>query len=206
MGFITKFFLPKEVDFVAALQAQSRLSLAFIDALHTVYIENDPSALPVIQDASNQASRIKDANMKELMDVFITPYDKESIYRLITQLDWVILSVKHLVTEFEAYHISSLTDYEHILKILVNMANLLDNSVKELSSRQIKTIADDISQIHDLYDQVVGHCAKAKVAVLENDDYRQIFMRYDVLMQLKEVAKRIRVTANTLEDMALKVV
>ncbi|MGD8925959.1 MAG: DUF47 family protein [Thioalkalispiraceae bacterium] len=206
MGFITKFFLPKEVDFVAALQAQSRLSLAFIDALHKVYIDDNQSALPVIQDATDQASKIKDANMKELMDVFITPYDKESIYRLITQLDWVILSVKHLVTELEAYHISSLTDYEHILKILVNMANLLDNSVKELSSRKIKTIAKDIGQIHDLYDQVVRHCANAKVAVLENDDYRQIFMRYDVLMQLKEVAKRIRVTANTLEDMALKVV
>lgn len=206
MGFISKFFLPREVDFVAGLQSQSRLALTIVDALYRGYINDDQSAHPVIREATSEAVKLKDSNMKELMDVFITPFDKESIYRLVTQLDWVILSVKHLVTELNAYHITSLRDYLHILEILVKMASLLDQSVNELSTRKVKTIAEDINQIHDLYDTVVAHCANAKVDLFNKDDYKQIFMHKDVLAQLKEVAKRIHVTANTLEDMAIKIV
>jgi hypothetical protein len=38
------------------------------------------------------------------------------------------------------------------------------------------------------------------------DDCKRIIRHKDMLLQLKEIAKRIHVTANTLEDMAIKVV
>jgi hypothetical protein len=41
---------------------------------------------------------------------------------------------------------------------------------------------------------------------LENDDIKVYLAHREILIQLKEVAKRIHVSANTLEDMAIKII
>jgi len=48
----------------------------------------------------------------------------------------------------------------------------------------------------------------AALASISNrvDDYRHIIVHKEILAQLKDVAKRIHVTANSLENMAIKVV
>ena len=144
--------------------------------------------------------------MNELLDVFITPYDKESIYRIITQLDWVALSVKHFQLETSAYGITSIREYQPIFDILLEMANLLEKCITRLSTKTPRIIALDIDLIHDQYDDVVTLCAQSVAKLLKQDDCKHIIMHRDILAQLKEIAKRIHVTANTLEDMAIKLV
>jgi len=38
------------------------------------------------------------------------------------------------------------------------------------------------------------------------DDFKHIIMHRDILWQLKEIAQHIHVTANTIEDMAIKLI
>lgn len=206
MGFIKQFILPKAVDFDAALQDQARTIRLIVEDLHKACLESDTTALAAITTHADRARGLKAKNMKELLDVFITPYDKESIYRFITQLDWVALSVKHCKLETEAYGISSLQCYRSILQVLLQMAGLLEEGVKQLSTRQLKTITCTTDSIHDQYDQVVELCAKETAGLLRQDDCKRIIMHKDILAQLKEIAKRLHITANTLEDMAIKVV
>lgn len=206
MGFISKFILPNEVDFDAALQAQSQVTRDIVAKLYSACAEQNLSAIAGIVTGAERARNLKTKNMRELLDVFITPYDKESIYRIITQLDWIVLSVKHFRLETEAYQLESLQDYQPILQELNEMATLLDAGVAQISSRQIKTLAVNIDLIHDKYDLVVGLCAKTTAKLLQQDNYRHIFVHKDILAQLKEIAKRIHITANTLEDMAIKIV
>ena len=206
MGFISKFILPKEADFIAGLREQSQSTTEIVHALGQAYNDLNSAALAEIRFSCNKGLELKDKNMHELLDVFITPYDKESIYRIITQLDWVILSVKHLVTEIEVYEIKSLQEYQDIFVILSKMTDLLDSGIQDLARQELRTIDADTDKIHQLYDEVVELCAREKFKLLNNDDFKYIMMQKDLLMQLKEIAKRIRVTANSLEDMALKVV
>ncbi len=103
MGFIQKFVLPKEVDLAAALQVQTSATRSIVHDLYAAYILHDDEAFSALRNETNETRAIKDKNMKELLDVFIVPYDKESIFRIITQLDWIALSVKHFVVEVDAY-------------------------------------------------------------------------------------------------------
>jgi len=206
MGFISKFILPKEADFIAGLRDQSKITAEVVNALGRACNDLNSAALAEIRFSRNRGRELKDKNMRELLDVFITPYDKESIYRIITQFDWVMLSVKHLVTEIEVYEIKSLQDYQDIFVLLSKMAELLDSGIKGLAGQELRTIDAYTDKIHELYDEVVELCAKEKFKLLYKDDFKYILMQKDILMQLKEIAKRIHVTANTLEDMALKVV
>lgn len=204
MSFIRKFILPKEVDFDTALQAQARITRIIVSDLHTACLDTGQLDADIISAHSDEARSLKSKNMNELLDVFITPYDKESIYRLITQLDWIALSVKHFQLETDAYGITSITEYQSILELILEMASLLEQCVTRLSTKSPKTISADTDIIHDQYDKAVFLCARSVAELLKQDDCKQIIVHRDILAQFKEIAKRIHITANTLEDMAIK--
>ncbi len=202
MGFIQKFVLPKETDLAAALQAQTAATRNIVHDLYAAYILHDEEAFSAIRNETNETRALKDKNMKELLDVFIAPYDKESIFRIITQLDWIALSVKHFVVEVDAYQNTQALDmYRDIFELLREIASLLDDGFKQLSSKELPSIG----LIHDKYDQVVECRARHVARLLQQDDFKHIIIHKDILAQLKEIAKRMHVTANTLEDMAIKV-
>ncbi len=206
MGFISKFLLPDEVNFDDSLLKQAQVCRLLVSDLYKACINDDREALNAISIVAQRSRKIKEKNMGQLLDVFIAPYDKESIYRMITQLDWITLSVKHFQLEAEVYDTHSLSDYEDILKVLLEMATALENGMSKLAKKNLKAIAERTEQIHDQYDQVVEMCAKATGELLTQDDIKRIIRHKDMLLQLKEIAKRIHVTANTLEDMTIKIV
>ena len=202
MGFIQKFVLPKQADLAAALQAQTLATRNIVHDLYAAYILHVDKAFSAIENDTSETSAIKEKNMKELLDVFIAPYDKESIFRIITQLDWIALSVKHFVIEVNAYHNKQdLNIYRDIFELLKDMASLLEEGFKQLTKKELPSIA----LIHDKYDQVVECRAKHVAELLQQDDFKHILIHKDILSQLKEIAKRMHVTANTLEDMAIKI-
>jgi len=206
MNFINKFILPKEVDFDTALQAQARITRIIVSDLHATCIDEKVKNAGAISEHADEARLLKTKNMNELLDVFIAPYDKESIYRLITQLDWIALSVKHFQLETDAYGVTTISEYQSIIEVILEMANLLEQCITRLSTKSPRTISLDTDIIHDQYDHVVVLCAQSVAELLKNDDCKYIIVHRDILWQLKEIAKRIHVTANTLEDMAIKLI
>ncbi len=205
IGFIKKYLLPREVDFNAAMESQARIAQHMVETLYQACVKDDPRLLMSISDLANDAREIKSRNMKELLDVFIAPYDKESIYRMIVQLDWITLSVKHFRLEADVYDLDSLNEYESILRVIKEMADALTQGISVLKKGNVELIDARLEQIHDQYDDVVAHCARATALLLAQDDALHRFRIQLMLLQVKDIAMRIHVAANTLEDMALKV-
>ncbi len=204
MGFIEKFILPKQVDFDHALQAQADAARDIVSDMQQTYVNQDEQARMRLALDAGKTRELKNKNMVELLDVFITSYDKESIYRIIVQLDWIGLSVNHFCTEADAYGIESLAEYALIFSTLREMSEMLSRGVQLLSRHKLHTISREISDIHDQYDVMVGLCAQAMAELFKGDDCKHIIMYRGLLWQLKEVGKRIHIAANTLEDMAIK--
>ena len=205
IGFIKRYLLPREVDFNAALEAQARIARHMVETLYQACIKDDRKLMLSIDDLAADAHEQKTRNMKELLNVFITPYDKESIYRMIIQLDWITLSVKHFRLEADVYDLDSLAEYDNILKVTLEMADALLQGISVLKKRNIELIDARLEQIHDQYDDVVAHCARATALQMTRDDPLKVIRTQLMMRQLKDLAMRIHVAANTLEDMALKV-
>ncbi len=206
MGIIQKYLLPKEIDFNNALKKQVNASKHSVLDLCKYCEQKDMHALKAIVEDEHQSRSLKSKNMHELLDVFITPYDKESIYRIITQLDWIALSVKHLVIDLLAYKINCPEYYQPIFSTLREMILSLDKAFTYLPEKQLGKILRNIELIHDKYDETSKECALAALRHLENDEIKVYLAHKEILNQLKEVARRIHMSANTLEDMAMKIV
>ncbi len=205
MGFIRDFLLPKEVDFNSAMRAQAGVARAMVELLFRFCDENDQSVFEAMDSKSKEAAEIKNKNMKELLDVFITPYDKESIYRMITQLDWISLAVRHFRLEAEFYQAPPIGGHEAIVGLIREMARTLEDGLERLGSASLEVLSEEVDRIRGLYDEVVTHCARAAGGLDQEVGCKQLMHQRDMLFQLKEVAKRIHLAANTLEDMAIKV-
>ncbi|MGV6859573.1 MAG: DUF47 domain-containing protein [bacterium] len=206
MGLLQKYILPKEVDFDSALAQQAEACRQTVGDLARYCLKQDFKALEQLVDDEQLSRKLKHKNMHELLDVFITPYDKESIYRMITQLDWVALSVKHLAIEILAYEVECPDYYQGIFDVLTDMAEKLSDAFTFLPEKKLGKILINIESIHDSYDETTRACAVAAKRHLENDDIKVYLANKEILNQLKEVAKRLHISANTLEDMAIKIV
>ncbi len=115
------------------------------------------------------------------------------------------LSVKHFKLEVENYQVSSLAAYRSIAEGLVEMAVLLELGITRLATRNPRAIAPDIDKIHDKYDDVVALCAQSLTGLFRQEKWNSVMIERELLAQLKDVAKHIHIAANTLEDMAIKV-
>jgi len=206
MGLIQKYILPKEVDFNAALLDQVNASRDTVLDLCQYYFENDIQSLKKVIDDERKCRTFKNQNMHELLDVFITSYDRESIYRIIDQLSWMALSVKHLATDLLIYKITPCEDYNPIYTSLKQMANALAEGFVFLNQKNLNEIVRVVNEIYVHYDETFEQCSLAAARHLEQDEIRVYLASREILNQLKEVAKRIHVSANSLEDMAIKII
>jgi uncharacterized protein Yka (UPF0111/DUF47 family) len=205
MGFINRFLLPRQIDFNAALLDQAQVCRAIVGDLYKACVDDDIHMLNTITTTAQRERELKDENMALLLDTFITPYDKESIYRMITGLDWIALSVKHFQLETHVYQLHSLSEYEPILAVLVDMVASLEEGIRGLPDKKTRPLGKAASRVHDQYDELVSLCATASAQLLAQDDIKRVIRHKDMLLQLKDVARHIHVAANTLEDMAIKV-
>lgn len=203
-SFIKKYILPKEVDFLLALNEHSMIIKDITDDLYKCFLESNTQSCQAILKDQHKAKEIRDENMKELLNTFITPFDRESIYRVITELDWIAISIRHFVIETQAYNINHLDEeYGSIIKQIQLQAELLTAGFKTVKNKPEKT-AKTAHRVRDTYDKLMDlYVAKMK-KISELDNVQEMFIHKEIAAQLKEISKRFRVTANSLEDIVMK--
>lgn len=204
ISLIKKYILPKEIDFLSALDEHAMIIKHIVDDLQKCFIEaNEKSCQAILQDQHN-AQAIRDQNMKNLLNVFITPIDRESIYRVITELDWIAISIRHFLIEAKSYQIHKENEvYNALIKKIQLQAELLTAGFKTLKSNRKKT-AQSAKRVRDSYDELMDIYVKEVSTLVESKDMEKIFIHKELLSQLKEISKRMRMTANSLEDIIMK--
>ncbi|MEY3089707.1 MAG: hypothetical protein RL113_23 [Pseudomonadota bacterium] len=199
-----KYIVPHEIDFIEILQQQSQATHKMIEDLYDCFIhEKETSCDSIIEDEHN-TERIKEKNMHTMLNAFITPIDRESIYRAITQLNWVSISVKHFVQETKAYEIDRLPQYKEIFDLIYDSSKNLKEGFDFLSEPNHAKVARKADKTRNLGDKISQAYIKEMVELTKSDDIKYMFIHKEILSQLKEIGKRLHVSANTLQDIVIK--
>lgn len=201
---IKKYILPKEIDFISALQEHAMIIKYIVDDLQKCFIDaNDESCQAILHD-QHKAQKIRDKNMKNLLNVFITPIDRESIYRVITELDWIAISIRHFLIEAKSYQLDEKHEaYDALIKKIQLQSELLTAGFKTLKKNRKKT-AQSAKRVRDTYDELMDVYIKEVSTLVKSKKLENIFIHKELLSQLKEISKRMRITANSLEDIIMK--
>lgn len=203
-SFIKEYILPKEIDFLSAMHKHSLIIKKLTNNLYKCFIEGKSNACTLILEEQKEAVTIRDENMKNLLNTFITPIDKESIYCVTTQLDWIAISIKHFMLEAQAYGVFKLDNtFAELIKLLQLQAELLSTGFKTVK-REPATTAKNAQRVRDIYDRLVALYINTMAALAKLEHNQEIFAKRELLAQIKDISKRMRVTANYLEDTIMK--
>ncbi len=201
---LKKYIIPHEINFVEMLQEQSQATHKMIDDLHECFIhENEKDCSSIIQD-EHKTNHIKKRNMHQLLNAFITPIDRESIYRAVTQLDWIVVSVKHFVLETKAYEIHNLNEYKDIFYLIHKASKKLQSGFEALNEKNNAKVSRISDRVRSITDEISQKYIQEMVKLSSCEDTKKVFIHKEILKQLKEIGRRLHISANTLQDIVVK--
>lgn len=200
---IQSYILPKEIDFFATLIEHSTIVEEVIETLYKIYITNQ-SNNDSLHQQFEKAEKLRQKNLMELNEVLITPIDKEAISRAYLNLDWVILSVKHLDIEMKAYQITYLHEYEAIFDLLNRQIKKTSLCFKLLKEKKFEEVLNESKEIILMDDELIREYSIKLSNLFDNQISIHVLKHKEILSQLKEISKRIHFCANTIEDFVFK--
>ncbi|MBW2328088.1 MAG: DUF47 family protein [Deltaproteobacteria bacterium] len=204
INLLKKYILPEEINFFQELCEQAEATRNTLDDLYRCFVAGKESSCQAILADEHHAGALKERNMNDLGRAFLTPVDREAIFRVITHLDWIVISVKHLVMETKAYEIADLREYKNILIQLRNCADLLCQGFSALEKKDMERTGLKSDQTRDLAHKVTETYVLAMAKVAQGEDIHLMFKHKEILSQIKSIAKRFHVAANTLQDITMK--
>ena len=204
LNLLKKYILPEEINFFRELRQQAEATRNTIDDLYRCFVEAKEESCQAVLGDEHRACELKERNMNDLGRAFMTPVDREAIFRAITHLDWIVISVKHLVMETKAYGIANLREYERLLLELRNCADLLCQGFSALEKKDLEQTAKKAEATRDLAHKMTETYVQAMAKVAKGNDIHMMFTHKEVLSQIKSIAKRFHVAANTLQDITMK--
>jgi predicted phosphate transport protein (TIGR00153 family) len=144
------------------------------------------------------------AIMRELNETFVTPFDREDIYRLASSLDDVMDAMEAAVDLVVLYQIGDLPDeIADQVDVLERAAELTSEAMPRL--RSMKDLSDywiELNRLENQADQVY----RRLLARLFNGDYDAltVLKLKEVVDQLEAAADAFEHVANTVETIAVK--
>ncbi len=199
-----KYILPQEVDFIGMLQEQSLVTHKMVKHLHSCFTEVDHSDCHAILKDEHKTKHIKNRNMENLLNVFITPIDRESIYRAITQLDWITIAIKHFVQETHAYKVEDLSEYKEIFNLILEASSQLSDGFEALGKDKHPKVSRIAEVTRNLTDKISQQYIHEMVKLSKSKESQKVFIHREILIQLKEIGRRFHISANTLQDIVIK--
>ena len=199
-----KYIIPHDINFVHMLQDQSQATHKMIEDLYECFIREQQKDCSSITQDEHKTHHLKKRNMHQLLNAFITPIDRESIYRAITQLDWVVVSVKHFVLETKAYDIHNLNEYKDIFHLIYKASKKLQNGFEALNEKNNAKVSRISDKVRKLTDEISQKYILEMVKLSSCEDFKKVFIHKEILKQLKEIGRRLHISANTLQDIVVK--
>ena len=157
-----------------------------------------------MREAEHDGDEATHAIMRELNESFITPFDREDIYRLASSLDDVMDAMEAAVDLVVLYQIGDLPpEVADQVDVLVRAAELTAEAMPRL--RSMKDLSEfwiELNRLENQADQVY----RRLLARLFNGEYDALTVMKlkEVVDQLEAAADAFEHVANTVETIAVK--
>lgn len=207
---IFQFLVPKDKKFFPLFeQASSNLILIAATLHEAVNLpSNERQALfQKIDELEELGEEITRQTNIELSKNFITPFDREDIYALITSIDNVADNIHGASSRMKLYQVDKITkSIRKLTEINLEACQNIDVAVRELRNlKKIKNITDACAKINKLENKSDTVYDRAVSDLFENEqDAKNIIKYKEVLSVLESAADKCKSVASVLESIAVK--
>lgn len=183
-------FTPKEDKFNDLFISTSELILKSANALNDFIndLDNSEENLKLLKQIEHDGDIKQHEILKQLNLSFITPFDREDIYDVATDMDNIIDYIESAASRFVMLNVNRSTKEAEILsKMIIACANQIIILMKELKnmkkSKIIKDIIIEINRIEEQGDlvsrKVIKDLFRMDIPVIEVIKWREIYQYFE---------------------------
>ena len=153
--------------------------------------------------AEHAGDEVTHAIMRELNESFITPFDREDIYSLASNLDDCMDLMEAAVDLIVLYRIGELpAGITAQVEVLGRMSELTAEAMPRL--RSMSDLSEYWIEINRLENQADKHYRRLVANLFENSDAIHVLKMKDIVSALESAADAFESVANTVEGIAVK--
>jgi len=207
---IFQFLIPKDKKFFPLFEEASKNLILIATELHEAVNAPLKEREKIFQKMTDLESKIEDITRQtnlELSRNFITPFDREDIYLLITAIDTVAGNLNGAASRMKLYQVDKITkSIRKLTEINLEACQNIDIAVRELRNfKNIKNITDACARINKLENKSDNVYDKAVSELFENEtDAKNIIKYKEVLSVLESATDKCKNAASVLESIAVK--
>ena len=201
--FIERMF-PKSPDFFTLLHLQSIQVCVTMDNLNEFLHSSHEEAKIQLKKDEHDADIIRMNNLQQLNQAFSTTIDREDIYRAINAMDGIVTHCKNSFNEMDALELVVDDTCLAMAERLRFGVKSIEHGFEVLSTDPLKaqefamTVHDNQRKVDRLYYEGLGELFKS-------EDHIHIFKMKEFYLHLKHIGDRMKVCADVLEDIIVKI-
>jgi uncharacterized protein Yka (UPF0111/DUF47 family) len=207
---IFQFLIPKDKKFFPLFEEASKNLILIATELHEAVNAPLKERDVIFQKMTDLEIKIEDITRQtnlELSRNFITPFDREDIYLLITAIDTVAGNLNGAASRMKLFPIDKITkSMRKLTEINLEACQNIDIAVRELRNfKKVKNITDACARINKLENKSDNVYDKAVSELFENEtDAKNIIKYKEVLSVLESATDKCKNAASVLESIAVK--
>jgi hypothetical protein len=192
-------FFPREYDFESMLAHQSDWTVSGVQAFIS-WLETRPLSNPHELDRIENEVDIMRHDMEDkLIQSFSTPFDRQDIYSISRQMDYILNFSKETAKEMFAFGVQPDTPILAMAKYLLNGTECISRGIKNLNSDK-DAVEEEIRHARDAYNLMEELYISGMAELLRTHDAMHALRTREIYHHLRDAGRAMRDTLDILHN------
>jgi uncharacterized protein Yka (UPF0111/DUF47 family) len=190
---------PREHDFHAMLKAQADRTVAGV-RLFANWLETSPLVNPVqLEEIENEVDHMRHAMEEKLINSFSTPFDRQDIYSISRQMDYILNFSKETAKEMHAFGVPPDPYIHAMTRFLLSGTECIARGVHALDGDKAR-VEEEIRHARDAYNALEDRYILGMAVLLKTSDAMQAIRTREIYHHLRDAGRAMRNTLDILHN------
>lgn len=203
-------FKPKPNKFMLMLVEQTEITVKGLELLTHYLKKRSANAAKEIVATEAQAEEMRRIMIEELMNTFVTPFDREDIFALSRDFDDILRYSSTTVEEMEILDVTPTPQMQKMADLLAEAARELHLAVLRIQDKHFAVASEHANNARRIENQVETTYREALAELFqETKDIKHVMVVLkirEIYRHLSNAADRQDQAANVISDIILKIV
>ncbi len=192
-------FFPREYDFESMLAHQSDMTVTGVQAF-VVWLETRPLSNPhELERIENEVDIMRHELEDKLIQSFSTPFDRQDIYSISRQMDYILNFSKETAKEMNAFGVQADKTILAMARSLLSGTECISRGIRNLKSDK-DVVEEEIRHARDAYHVIEEEYITGMTELLRTNDAMNALRTREIYHHLRDAGRAMRDTLDILHN------
>ena len=192
-------FFPREYDFESMLAVQSDWTVAGVKTF-VAWLGTHPLSNPhELERLENEVDTMRHDMEDKLIQSFSTPFDRQDIYSISRQMDYILNFAKETAKEMYAFGVQTDPTILVMANHLLNGTECISRGIKKLNSDK-DAVEQEIRHARDTYNTMEEIYISGMAELLSTNDAMYALRTREIYHHLRDAGRTMRDTLDILHN------